>query len=59
MKYETLRRMYRPETEREREALIEAADRAGTYPECRDCRRCLAGCELIYIDYEAAMSSDD
>jgi succinate dehydrogenase/fumarate reductase-like Fe-S protein len=52
MKYETLRRYYRPEDEAEVGALKIALERSGTYHECAECHRCVAGCDLISNDYE-------
>jgi len=45
-------------TPAEREALQIAADKAGTYPECAKCKRCVGSCDLIGIEYNGMLEAN-
>ena len=53
MKYETLRRRYKPETTTEKSALRQVAEKCGDWPECQQCRRERACCELLSDEYDS------
>jgi hypothetical protein len=53
MKYETLRRWHRPETATEKAALRQVAEKCGDWPECQQCRREVASCQLLSDEYDS------
>jgi ferredoxin len=56
VKLERLKRYYKPSTVREKEALQSVYEHVGTYSECNNCKRCVAACECINVDYDALLS---
>ena len=58
MKYETLRRRYKPETDVEKDALHQVAEKCGDWPERRRCHRKVASCQLLSDEYDSIVTSE-
>jgi len=59
MKYSTLKAVYKPETEIEKEVLKQVSDHAQNYSECKLCscsQCCLSDCQLIQDDYDGLVA---
>ena len=56
MTYEELEKLYEPETADEKEALRSVYDNIGEWPECSECDKCIAGCQMIQDDYDGKLT---